>query len=574
MIVKEEVGVVKETSEEVLRRFADFGARSVYEEDDFAILQFDAFKIFRSLTDPVSLVITTYEKLEETLPKDEYWLDTRLDGFIGSNLVPLILGGSGNQKNMQRLIDKTIVEGQPILRLEQLTTGRNPSKAFRDAVLDKITDLETTLSPYRINRCAPTSMFFGREKQLIRLRRAQGNHIITGARRIGKSTLATHLRDELGKITKRSRLLGISDNEMFKCSYVDVSAMGDRASEGIWGQIIRNFKLDVGKLLRYRRKLKLSDNRHDERTYIDSEARMLDRLISQFPGELTIILDEVDGWIASEAANGWTVMDQLRALTDEGRARVILVGYETLITAVGNDRFPLGARGDTMILTPLDRESTNHLVKDPLAELNLFLEQEPEMLETIWRETSGVPHLVQDICGFMVGMGSGMRGRNKRYLTNSDLNAAILNSEPIRQFRRGVFDSDFPLAKAIAGMTSYVLTGGGDGRRRRESVPHLERSSYYGKSNITTGGIRELLDDAGYEYDGEEFKLAMTYLELRLILKPLDIAKTLWGWVNGVRREMMVNMISGDTYPRWEKDMKKAHQEGSWRRRYKVLGRL
>src|SRR6185295_15419089 len=104
------------------------------------------------------------------------------------------------------------------------------------------------------------------------------------------------------------------------------------------------------------------------------------------------------------------------------------------------DRFPLGARGDTMILNPLDREATNHLVKDPLAELNLFLEPEPEMLETVWRETSGVPHLVQDICGYMVGLGSGGRRPRKKILTNNHLSNAISVSEQIRQFRRGVFD--------------------------------------------------------------------------------------------------------------------------------------
>ena len=566
---------LKMISDEILKKFSDYGARSVHDEDDFSILQFDASSIFRALEDPVSLILTTDEKLEQNLSSDEFWLDARLDGFISSNLIPLVLNGSGYKRNLQRLVNKTIIQGQPILRPEQLTSGRNHAKAFRDAVLEKLTDLETTLSPYRINRCPPTSMFFGRENQLLRLRRAQGNHIITGARRIGKSTLAIHLRDQLGKITNLTRLKGISDKEINKCSYLDVREMGQRASEEIWGEIIRNFGVDLGRLWKYRRKLRLTDNRHGGRTYIDSEARALDHLISRFPGELTIILDEVDGWIVSEAANGWTAMDQLRALTDGGRARVILVGYESLITAIGSDRFPFGARGDTMILPPLDREATNHLVKDPMAELNLSLEPQGEMLETIWRETSGVPHLVQDICGYMVGLKNGSPRSRRKTLTMVDLRSAISTSEQIKLFRRGVFDSDFPLAKAIAGMASFVLTGESNGKRSRERVPQLLKSKYYGRRDITTGGLRDLLDQAGYKYDREEFNLAMTYLELRLILKPLDIpAKSLWGWVNQLRRETMEYMISQDTYERWQQDMQKAHEEGSWREKYKVLGRL
>jgi hypothetical protein len=120
-----------------------------------------------------------------------------------------------------------------------------------------------------------------------------------------------------------------------------------------------------------------------------------------------------------------------------------------------------------------------------------------------------------------------------------------------------------------------VLTEESDENRRRERIPHLEKSKYYGQKDITTGGLRELLDEARYKYDREEFNLAMTYLELRLILKPLDSpAKSLWGWVNQIRRETMEYMISQDTYQRWQDDVKKAHEEGSWRKKYKVLGRL
>jgi len=325
-------------------------------------------------------------------------------------------------------------------------------------------------------------------------------------------------------------------------------------------------------VIKYGRKLILTSEGNNKKSYtFGGDARALDWIISHFRGELTIILDEVDGWIQQEALTGWRMLDQLRALTDDNRARVVLVGYESLMAAIDSVRFPFYLRGETNLLDPLDRDAMDELVRLPMSELNIRLEGETEMLETIWRETSGVPHLVQDICKHLMSLCLTGKPR-KTVLTNADLSTAILNSQSHNTFRRGVFNGDFPLAEFIAGITSFVLCGQGDDGA--EHVPYLERSTRLYGDIITTGGIRDLLAEAEFECDHKEFELALSNLKLNLILTPTDRDETRWRWVSQARRQSMVNSISGLSYKHWEVDKKVDHAKGTWRDLYKVLGRL
>lgn len=464
-----------------------------------------------------------------------------------------------------------MVEGQPILRAERLLSGRSPNKEFRDAILERIDNLED-LSPYRTDTTPHDRMFVGRVDILNKLRRRTENQFITGARRIGKSTLAIHLQRKLGMLSKPSRLTGSNRQPIRKCSYVDVSEMGTKVSEELWGKIIRGFQIDMRSVEKYGRKLTLTADKNTKRSYLfGGDARALDWIISQFRGELTIILDEVDGWIYEEALTGWRMLDQLRALTDENRARVILVGYESLMAALGSVRFPFYLRGETNLLDPLDREAIDDLVTQPMAELNIRLDPESEMLETIWRETSGVPHLVQDICKHLMSFCLTGKPR-KTVLTNADLRTAILNSQSHNTFRRGVFNWDFPLAEFIAGITSFVLSRAEDSGA--DCMTYLQQSDYFRSEEITIGGIRDLLEEAKFAYHHREFDLAINNLKLNLILAPTDSDETRWRWVNQVRREAMVNSIKGLSYKHWQDDKKKDHANGGWRETYRVLGRL
>jgi hypothetical protein len=547
-----------------LSRYRHLGAKVVYKEDEFVILQLNASEIFRRFDSPILLILTTYSKLEEGLAKDLFWLDTTLNNLMVSNLLPLILSAPGNPRHALRLLNKTLAQGQPVLRADRLLAGLEPVKALREAILEKIGSLEV-LSPYRIDKYPQRSMFVGREALLHKLLRRSNNHFIVGSRRIGKSTLAIHVQRELGVVGNRSRLRGVSERPFRKCAYVDVSALGQETAKYLWGEIIRKFDLDPHNVVNPGPVTTISSNETPSES--EPDARVLDGIISQFEGELTIILDEVDGWIEQEAAAGWPTVRQLRALTSDGRVRVILVGYESLMVAIESKRFPFHQCGETCLLGPLDRAAVDDLVRQPLAELNVRLEPESEMLETIWRETSGLPHLVQDICAKLLALCDG--SQRKVVLTNRDLSTAISNATSLTMFRIGVFRSSFPLAEFIAGVTAFTLHRNTE-VQMDDCAEYLKDSFFFGKDYITTGGIRDLLDGAGYKYDDEDFTLALNNLKLNLILRAIDEAETMWSWVNQLRRETMITSIRGLGYQRWENDNKEKHHSGKWRGLYKI----
>jgi hypothetical protein len=324
------------------------------------------------------------------------------------------------------------------------------------------------------------------------------------------------------------------------------------ASIQIWNSILKGFRLERRDFAPRGRYIKLIRQRFLEERYAPiDEAKALSSTIGLFEGKLTIILDEVDGWIERESEKGWQALDQLRAMTDHGMARVILVGYELLNAAAGNDKFPLAGRGEKYLLGPLNRTSMNELVLSPLAELGIRLDPENEILERIWQNSSGMPHIVQDLCSHLVSLSLGGK-QHKKILNIADLKAAINNSHSYRTFRRGIYNSDFPLAEAIAGITSIK----------------------FDKDNFWIKEVAEILEDEGYSYDGKEFELALSYLELRAVIHSLDSEKTLWGWVSTIMREGMKNLIQGSEYNRWLIDVLERHKEASWKKTYKILGRL
>jgi Cdc6-like AAA superfamily ATPase len=531
-------------------------------EKDFAILDLDISSIFRRFEHPVRSFVASTSLLEESLHENYEWLDQRYIEFSNSELFPILLTPPGNKTRAKRQIKKTIFgREQPIISIEKILSKGDIKELIRKELLADIGyDL---ISPYRVDTTTPARMFFGRGKHLNRLRRLRGNLVVYGPRRIGKSTLVLQLQKELGFISKLPRTNKGSSRPLRKCAYVDVSALGASASDEIWGHIIKSFGLDAHSFYKYYgRKVRLTGIKTEESNAFIDEVKSLEIFISSFEGQLTIILDEVDGWIEREALSGWTAMDRLRALTDRGKANVILVGYETLQAAAENHRFPLYNRGDYLHLGPLNRDAVKDLILTPLAELKIKLSPENEIIERIWQASSGFPHLVQDICKHIVEKCLG--GSTKKYVVDNNLaKAAIDDSEAFATYRRGVINSDFPLAEAIAGLT--CLSAEISGR------PDASADAEY---TISDDEIVTFLEQANYVFDGKEYDLALSYLELRSIIRPVDSTRSTWTWVNKFARMDMQKKIKKLGFIRWRDGVMRQHREGSWKAMYKVLGRL
>ena len=292
------------------------------------------------------------------------------------------------------------------------------------------------------------------------------------------------------------------------------------------------------------------------------EGQALASLISRLDGQLTIILDEVDKWIESEATLAWPTLDRLRAMSDEGRAQVLLIGYESLSLAAENDRFPFAGRGNKLHIGPLEYSDVDRLVTEPLGELGLRFARKEELLNLIWSTTSGMPHIIQDVCDHLVDLAFSLKG--DRLITKATLDSAINSAPTVRTFRHGVVNCSFPLAEAIAGVISMNDRDRSQGTSAKP-IPEPAAAS------MTIDEIVAVLEKEDYIYDSADVERALAYLELRFVVQAVDSARTQWVWTNEVARDTMRHMIDNTGRKRWLASILRHHIEGAWRARYQLL---
>src|SRR6185503_19611571 len=84
------------------------------------------------------------------------------------------------------------------------------------------------------------------------------------------------------------------------------------------------------------------------------------------------LIDEADDFIAADAKAGYPVLQELRALAEEGRAYFVLAGFWELYRAVVLDeKQPLRNFGEHLRLEPLDARAALALVTEPMTALSL-----------------------------------------------------------------------------------------------------------------------------------------------------------------------------------------------------------
>lgn len=545
--------------------FNDFNVRILDQARDFLIVEVNFSSIFRKLDSPVRILISTHNYVEEELNINSDWLDLMYISYKGvSELFPILLNTIPAKSRVRELASQSLyVKVQPIISIEKLIKKRDVDKVLRDLILSQTKDIDL-LSPYQTDKSAPAKMFFGRQQVLEHLHKLKENVFLYGPRRIGKSSTALQLQKLYGHlpVNKGFRARG---EKLNRCSYVDLSTYGTNASKDIWKSIIKGFNLNEHYLYAaLGRKLKPSVSRvgkHSQGFVLD-EVTALNNFLTRFAAETVIILDEVDGWLEEEASKGWTTINQLRGLTDEGNAKVVLIGYENLLIALQNHKFPFWQRGSSVLLSPLKKEAIKELVLKPMEELNIRLVPEAQIIERIWQVTSGLPHLVQDICRHAVML----RGGDRMFeLDHPKLNEAIGRSEALAKFQRGVLSCDLPLAEAITGIISFNTF-------RNYSDSKTDQTEPYGDHIVSNNDIIRYLLKSEYQYKSEEFDLALHYLELRSIIRPVDSNRTTWTWVNSIVCREMAKAISNTGFDNWRNDVVRRHQEGIWKKNYRLLG--
>jgi hypothetical protein len=527
----------EERAAEFLVLHSPLNAKRIAADVEYEVFTVDLSSVFRHFVRPALLIFTTVNRFQESLEK---WENSRLPN---SELVAIVLHGS-TKSEARSLREQLPYPDMLLVQIQEVLQDGNVRETWRRLLLQY--GNAEQLSPYRINIAAGGKMFFGRRAELSKLTRSHGCAMIYGPRRIGKTSVALRLSGHMRE-DKRYRLR-LGDFPIYRSSYVDVGKLGEHGSRNIWGEILRAHGLDTGRFQLYARRSRFSR----QKEYDGSEANALDGIISAVNGELTIILDEVDGWIRQEAHESWPALDRLRGMTDEGRAKVILVGYEALKRAAQDDRFPFALRGEVIHLGPLTRRDFDDLVTLPMGDLKIELQQREVLLDKIWLRTSGFPHLVQDICGRLVERAIKQR---RSEVTAEDLGTVTAESEHFKSFTRGMISGDFPLAEAVCYATIVAHT-----KDKKSPAPNFQTA-------VSLNQIIAVLKEFDYSYDSWEMESAMSSLELRWILKPIGNERDRWVWVNEYQYERARKVLFGTGKENLLGDLLEKHKVGLRRRR-------
>lgn len=540
--------------------------------EDVAVFEVDPSLLFPHLFKRRLLVMYVSEAILNDYRNEPHVLndlllgDKRLCNFF-EDLILIVLDKIQNWPNENdRSGFSSVLSQQPKIPYSILASAKPSSlkKTLTKHLVEKAPI--DAINPYSINTHTSHRMFFGRQGDLDRLSSDRDHRFIFGPRRIGKSSLVKAFRAKLNSADKKKdNIFEGTHSELSSVSYVDVSNLlkDYNYEEKLWESILRGFGFTSDDLKNGSRIRRLvARNKQESRTPIFDLGLFLERLTETF--RPTIILDEVDGLIEEEVETGWKIMERLRAISENGRLRIFLVGYESLYLATMDDRFPLYERGKSHLLTPIDRNAVKSLIREPLSDVEATYEDVFAVENRILETSGGMPHVVQDICKGIFELyllsirQTRSLDRSKVRISMTDVEAAIDQSKAVGDMKRGNLVKDFPLAEAIAGITSL-----GD----FDEEPNARK-------NVTLPQIINQLEEIGFKFNRPELELALAYLKVRGILQPHDSEETVWSWMNSVAKRGQRVYIDKMGYKRWSKEIFNRHEEGGWKKRYRRYNQI
>lgn len=252
----------------------------------------------------------------------------------------------------------------------------SPTGVMLDNLLNQIA--RSHLAPYETSRPVIGSRFFGRQSYINRiLHNGRTNFLIIGERRIGKSSLLREIERHLNKSDPceegRQRRL-----------YVDCSVIG--TAEDFYREIVARLSP---------RDLKLLERSGQSQRL---QARIFEYLAVQQNGPITFLLDEIDR-LLENAGPEQELFKVLRRASQQGdSARFIIAGFRHARRAVNDLEKPFYNFCETFELEAFDRVEVKQMVEGPMELLRVKLEGRDEIIQRIYRETAGLPNLVQFYC--------------------------------------------------------------------------------------------------------------------------------------------------------------------------------
>ncbi len=462
-----------------------------------------------------------------------------------STLIILIVCPPGRKRAASELLSRKLcLVGQPIIELERALEVQSIGEFARLVAKRAAPEY---VSPYQVQYPVGERMLFGRDALVAKLRVAKRHQILVGARRIGKTS-----------VVKAVQRAGLPNGG--KVVYVDMADVGHDGWRSLWHELLIQLGFGVKDYEVFARQGKIGQ-KASRSEFSVSESAALRKVLGNESHRPLLILDEVESWLREDAKVGWTQLEQLRAIADRGRAKLLLVGYEALALAFTNVQFPLYGRARRTVLSTIDRTSMVELVIKPLAQLGITLDPQEQLLASLWQDSSGFPHIIQDVCGELVAL---TRGANdtKDVVKFHDYQSALARSSAFESFDTGLRNLDFPLAEAIAGVIAYAK-----GRGVQEvPLEHGDRPTASHRVKEIIGLLKER--DPRLTSPLDELELALEYLRIRQIIQPADREATRWRWVNQRVMKNMAKWISGVGLDNWASGLGQKHQAGTWRSKY------
>lgn len=296
-------------------------------------------------------------------------------------------------RKRQAVLPVNIVIIGPYL-LRQIACAANPVEVLNKAVLDQ-SDL-TKVSPFILSNATPTRMFFGRDAEAATILGTVSTNSVAllGSRRIGKTSLLRHVRQELHDA---NFLPFFGDCQTVK-TWEDFATL----AEAEWGvETAQKFRPQhLGELVR--------------------------ALGAGSEKPVVILLDEIDQLLEWDRTHEEDSVPEAffracRSLSQEGAAQFVFSGERTIAQRIWDPQSPHWNFCRPLALAQLSRDATTSLIIRPIEAIGIRIGDEAHFGAEAWRLTSGHPQIAQYLGDRLVRRLDAQSNRHELQLSAEDI---------------------------------------------------------------------------------------------------------------------------------------------------------
>jgi pSer/pThr/pTyr-binding forkhead associated (FHA) protein len=320
-----------------------------------------------------------------------------------------------------RVVDRVLRNDLIVLDQQHLAEliGIGTPERLLTMVLQQGVEL-SVLSPYIVAGAVSDQMFFGREKEVKRIKTVQlddhaVSYALVGGRRIGKSSI-------LHKLTTLMK----DDPERYWARQISCDHITD----------YRDFFATMSE------ELQVECPSADPRAF---RTLVLEKKRHMEKAELVFLFDEVDALLRydSEQRVSAGLSSVFRSLAHDQVCRFVFSGSRMLFRYVRDPASPFFNFCQELILEPLDPDSVADIVSKPLSQLGIVLEDEGALVRRIVDLTSCHPNLAQWTCDRL------LRVIGIHRITMADVEAVADSREFCEHYVRTAWGEARPLEKLI-----------------------------------------------------------------------------------------------------------------------------